>query len=282
VGKVTVSDLGAMKRRGERITMVTAYDYPMAQLVDRSGIDVILVGDSLGMVVLGYKNPLPVTVDDVVHHCRAVVRGAERPLIVADLPFMSYHASVEDAIRNSGRIIQEGGADTVKLEGGRDVTGKVRALVEVGIPVMGHIGLMPQRASAGGKFKAQGRDAEGAASIVADAIALEEAGAYAVVLEFVAAEVTGMITERLSIPTIGIGSGPDCDGQVLILHDILGVYEEGPPFAKRYADLRASILAALEGYRDEVSGGAFPSEEHTLHMDPKEREKLEALLKGRG
>jgi 3-methyl-2-oxobutanoate hydroxymethyltransferase len=274
VGKVAISDLGAMNQRGERITMVTAYDYPMAQLVDRSGIDVILVGDSLGMVVLGFKNPIPVTVDDIVHHCKAVARRAENPMIVADLPFMSYHVSEEDAIRNSGRLIKEGGADAVKLEGGRQVAGKVKAIVDTGIPVMGHIGLMPQRASVGGRFKAQGKDAESARGIVEDALALEAAGAFSIVLEFVAAEVAEIITEKLRIPTIGIGSGPSCDGQVLVLHDILGFYEKSPPFAKRYANLREEILRALQSFRGEVQKGVFPAEEHYVRMDLDESEKM--------
>lgn len=274
MGKVAISDLGAMNQRGERITMVTAYDYPMAQLVDRSGIDVILVGDSLGMVVLGFKNPIPVTVDDIVHHCKAVARRAENPMIVADLPFMSYHVSEEDAIRNSGRLIKEGGADAVKLEGGRQVAGKVKAIVDTGIPVMGHIGLMPQRASVGGRFKAQGKDAESARGIVEDALALEAAGAFSIVLEFVAAEVAEIITEKLRIPTIGIGSGPSCDGQVLVLHDILGFYEKSPPFAKRYANLREEILRALQSFRGEVQKGVFPAEEHYVRMDLDESEKM--------
>jgi len=274
MAKVTVSGIQAMEERGEKIVMVTAYDYPSALIVDRAGIDMVLVGDSLGMVVLGYKSPIPVTVDEIVHHTKAVARGAERPLIVGDLPFMAYHASVEDAIRNAGRIIKEGGADAVKLEGGEEVAEKVEALVKAGIPVMAHIGLMPQRASISGGFKVQGAEAETAAGIIDDALALEAAGAFAVVLEFVTAETAELITKGLSIPTIGIGSGPRCDGQVLVLHDLLGVYERAPPFAKRYADLREAALGALRGYRDEVRRGAFPGDEHTVHMDPEEQEKL--------
>lgn len=277
MGKVTVTDLAAMKQKGEKITMVTAYDYPSALLVDKSGIDVILVGDSVGMVVLGYKNPLPVTVDDIIHHTKPVVRGAERPLIVGDLPFMAYHVSVEDAIRNAGRVIKEGGADAVKLEGGAEVFEKVRALVSVGIPVQAHIGLMPQRASVSGRFKVQGTDAESAAQIIEDAIVLEKAGVFSIVLEFVASEVAQVITERLTIPTIGIGSGPHCDGQVLVLHDILGAYEEAPPFAKRYANIHEAMFTALKSYGDDVRGEIFPGEEHTVHMDPEEARKLAAL-----
>jgi len=274
MAKVTVPDLRSMKQRGEKITMITSYDYPTSLLIDRAGIDVILVGDSVGMVVLGYRNPIPVTIEDIVHHCRAVTRGAENPLVVADLPFMSYHVSVEDAIRSSGRMIKEGGADTVKLEGGREVANKVRGIVDVGIPVMGHIGLMPQRASVGGKFRAQGRDAESARAIVEDALALEDAGAFAIVLEFVATEVASVVTERLGIPTIGIGSGLGCDGQVLVVHDVLGVYEQSPPFARRYADLRGETLRALESFRKDVQIQAFPAEEHIAHMDREEYAKF--------
>jgi 3-methyl-2-oxobutanoate hydroxymethyltransferase len=278
VAKVKVSDVLAMKGRGERITMVTAYDYPSALQADKSGIDMILVGDSLGMVVLGYENPIPVTVDDIIHHTRPVARGAKRPLIVGDMPFMSYHVSVEDAIRNAGRIIKEGGADTVKLEGGREVAPKVRALVDEGIPVQAHIGLMPQRASVTGRFNVQGTTAEAGMEIVRDAEALEEAGAFSVVLEFVTAEVAEMITGRLSIPTIGIGSGPSCDGQVLVLHDLLGVYKKAPPFAKRYADLRTIILEALSSYCEEVRSGKYPDPEHTVNMEERELSRLKDSL----
>jgi 3-methyl-2-oxobutanoate hydroxymethyltransferase len=270
-----------MKGR-RRIVMVTAYDYPSALLADRAGVDAVLVGDSLGMVVLGYRSTIPVTLDEMVHHTRAVARGVERALVVGDLPFMSYHASTEDAIRSAGRLIQEGGADAVKLEGGVEMAERVRSLVEVGIPVMGHIGLMPQRASISGRFTAQGRDADSALGIIRDAVALEEAGAFAIVLEFVAAEVAEAVTERLSIPTIGVGSGPRCDGQVLVLHDILGVYEESPPFAKRYADLHGTVLSALRAYVEEIVGGLFPGEEHTVHMDPGEKERLRRLLRRGG
>ena len=262
--------------------MVTAYDYPSALLADGAGVDAILVGDSLGMVVLGYRSTIPVTLDEMVHHTGAVARGVGRALVVGDLPFMSYHASTEDAIRSAGRLIQEGGADAVKLEGGAEMAGRIKSLVEVGIPVMGHIGLMPQRASISGGFTAQGRDADSAAGIIRDAEALEEAGVFAIVLEFVAAEVAEAITERLSIPTIGVGSGPHCDGQVLVLHDILGVYERSPPFAKRYAELHEVIHSALRGYVEEVRGGVFPGEEQTVHMDPGERERLKRLLRRGG
>jgi 3-methyl-2-oxobutanoate hydroxymethyltransferase len=274
LAKVKVSDLLAMKSRDKRITMVTAYDYPSALLAGKSGIDMILVGDSLGMVVLGYENTIPVTVEDIIHHTRPVVRGAKRPLIVGDMPFMSYHVSIEDAIRNAGRIIKEGGADAVKMEGGKEVAAKVRALVDVGIPVQAHIGLLPQRASVIGRFNVQGTTAKTGLDIIRDAEALEKAGAFSVVLEFMTAEVAEMITKRLSIPTIGIGSGPHCDGQVLVLHDILGVYIKAPLFAKRFADLHTVILDALSCYGEEVRSNKYPNSEHTVNMEPEELRKL--------
>jgi len=278
MAKITVADILSMKERGEKITQVTAYDYPSARMVDEAGIEMILVGDSVGMVVLGYENPIPVTVDDIVHHTRPVARGAKGPLIVGDLPFMAYHASVEDAIRNSGRIIKEGGADAVKLEGGTEVAGKVRAIVDAGIAVQGHIGLMPQRATVLGGISVQGATAEAGIGILEDALALEEAGVFSIVLEFVTAEVAAAITERLSIPTIGIGSGPRCDGQVLVLHDLLGVYDKNPPFAKKYVDLRSIILGALREYDGDVKEGVFPGEVQTFQMDADEKRKLEERL----
>ena len=272
--KITVSKLWKMKERGEKITMTTAYDYPTALLVDKAGLDMVLVGDSVGMVVLGYKNTVPVTVDDIIHHTKAVVRGAENPLIVADMPFMSYHISLEETKRNAARLIQEGGADAVKLEGGKEVAPVVKALVEAGIPVQAHIGLMPQRASVGGAFKVQAKDAETAKLILEDALALEEAGAFSVVIEFVTAEAAKLITENLKMPTIGIGAGPYCDGQVLLSHDLLRVYENPPPFAKLYADLNTTITDAFTAYRDDVRASRYPAEEHTVHMDEKEAKKL--------
>jgi 3-methyl-2-oxobutanoate hydroxymethyltransferase len=272
--KLTVHRLRKMKEGGEKITMVTAYDYPSALLADKAGIDVLLVGDSLGMVVLGYPNPVQVTVEDIVHHTRPVARAARRALVVADMPFMSYHVSREQAIGNAARLIQEGGADAVKLEGGKGVAPTVKEIVEVGIPVQAHIGLMPQRASVGGAFKVQGKTAETAQAILEDALALEEAGAFSVVLEFVTAEAAQLITELLEMPTIGIGSGPGCDGQVLILHDLLGVYEQAPPFAKPYADLNKVVTDAFTRYRDDVRTAAYPGEEHTVHMDRGEAKKL--------
>jgi len=272
--KVTVSKLWKMKAAGEKIAMVTAYDYPTAMLVERAGLEMILVGDSVGMVVLGYENPVPVTVDDIVYHTKAVVRGAKAPLVVADMPFMSYHVSREQAVTNAARLIQEGGADAVKLEGGKEVAPTVKALVEVGIPVQAHIGLMPQRASVGGSFKVQGTDADTAAAIVEDAVALGDAGAFSVVLEFVTAEAAEVITQSVEMPTIGIGSGPMCDGQVLVLHDLLGVYDEAPPFAHPYADLNGVITNALAEYREDVRSAKYPGEKYTVHMEKDEAEKL--------
>lgn len=272
--KLTVPRLRKMKAVGEKITMVTAYDYPSALLADRAGIDMLLVGDSLGMVVLGYPNPVQVTVDDIVHHTRPVARAAKRALVVADMPFMSYHLGREQAVGNAARLIQEGGADAVKLEGGKAVAATVKEIVDVGIPVQAHIGLMPQRASVGGAFKVQGKTAEAARAILEDALALEEAGAFSVVMEFVTTEAAQLITELLEMPTIGIGSGPGCDGQVLILYDLLGVYEEAPPFAKPYADLNRVVTEALTRYRDDVRSMVYPGEEHTVHMDSGEAKKL--------
>lgn len=274
MAKLTVSKLLKMKERGEKITMITAYDYPTALLADKAGIDMILVGDSVGMVMLGYENPVPVTVDDIIHHTRPVVRGAKNPFVVADMPFMSYHISPEETKRNAARLIQEGGADAIKLEGGKEVAPMVKVLVDVGIPVQAHIGLMPQRASVGGAFKVQAKDALTAEAILEDALALEKAGAFSVVIEFVTAEAARLITGKLKMPTIGIGAGPYCDGQVLLSTDLLGVYESQPPFVKLYANLNKTILEAFTAYRDDVRGAKYPAEGHTVHMDEKEAKKL--------
>ena len=274
MAKITVSKLMKMKERGEKITMVTAYDYPTALLVDKAGIDIILVGDSVGMAMLGYKTTVPVTVDNIVHHTQAVVRGAKNPLVVADMPFMSYHISPEETKRNAARLIQEGGADAVKMEGGKDVAPMVKALVDVGIPVQAHIGLMPQRASVGGAFKVQGKDVLTAKVILDDALALEKAGAFSVVIEFVTVEATKYITEKLKMPTIGIGAGLYCDGQILLSTDLLGVYESQPPFVKLYSNLNKTMLEAFSTYRTEVQGSKYPAEEHVVHMAREESKKL--------
>ncbi len=269
--KVTIRTLQAKKRKGQPITMMTAYDYPTAKWVDEAGIDVILVGDSLGMVVLGYPNTLPVTMEVMLHHCKAVARGAQRALLVGDMPFMSYQVSVEEAVRNAGRFLQEAGMDAVKLEGGREQVNTVRALVDAGIPVMGHLGLTPQKIHQLGGFRVQGRTAVAAKRLVEDALALEKAGVFALVLEMVPAQVAKYISERLQVPTIGIGAGPHCDGQVLVFHDTVGMFEEFQPrFVKRYAEVGSVIREALKRYREDVESHRFPGEEHSTFMDEEE------------
>ncbi len=265
--RVRTTKLREMKQAGERIVCVTAYDYPAARLVDQAGIPVALVGDSLGNVVLGHDSTLPVTLDDMVRHTQAVVRGAERALVVADLPFMTYGVSIESSMRNAARLLQEGGAQAVKLEGGQAVAETVRRLTESGIPVMGHIGLTPQSVHQLGGYRVQGKTASGAQRLLDDALAIEEAGAFAVVIEAAPGGLARLITRRLAVPTIGIGAGPDCDGQVQVLHDILGFGSTLPRHAKRYADLNSVVLDALQQYAAEVARGAFPSAEHTTAID---------------
>ena len=265
--RVRTSKLLDMKQAGEPIVCVTAYDYTMARLVDQAGIPVVLVGDSLGNVVLGYDSTLPVTLDDVIHHTRAVVRGAKDALIVADIPFMTYNVSVEDALRNAGRLLQEGGAQAVKLEGGASVAETVRRLIENGIPVMGHIGLTPQSVHQLGGYRVQGRTAGQAKRLLDDALAIEQAGAFAIVLETVPGNVAEAVTERLAVPTIGIGAGPGCDGQIQVVHDVLGMGTRQPRHARRYAELNEVILDALRTYKDEVTVRSFPTDEHTTEAD---------------
>ncbi len=277
--KVTVRTLRAKKRHKEPITMLTAYDYPSAVAVDAAGIEVILVGDSLGMVVLGYETTLPVTMEDMLHHARAVARGAKYALLVGDMPFMSYQVSVEEAVRNAGRFLQEAGMDAVKLEGGRERAETIRAIVDAGIPVMGHIGLTPQSVHQLGGFRAQGKTAQAAKRLVEDALILQDAGCFALVLESVPTQLAGLITEKLDIPTIGIGAGPHCDGQVLVFHDLLGFFDRFTPrFVKQYAQLHAVIHEALSAYRDDVLKGRFPAPEHSLEMKAEEWEKLQEML----
>jgi 3-methyl-2-oxobutanoate hydroxymethyltransferase len=261
---VRVPDLKAMKRRGEKIVMLTAYDASMARLLDRAGVDVLLVGDSLGMVIMGCENTLPVTLEAMLHHVRAVRRGARRALVVADMPFMSYQVSVAEAVRNAGRLIQEGGASAVKLEGGRPVLDVVRRLTEIGIPVMGHLGLVPQSVHQLGGFRPRARDEREAERLVEEARELEQAGAFALVLESIPAEVARSVTQALSIPTIGIGAGPHCDGQVLVSYDIFGLYEGPvPPFVKQYARLGELMVEAARAYAEDVRQGRFPPQETT-------------------
>lgn len=264
--KVTIHALREMKARGERISMLTAYDATFARLFDEAGVDALLVGDSLGMVVQGHDSTLPVTMDDVVYHCRAVKRGTRRAHVVADLPFMSYQASIDEAVKNAGRLVSEGGAEAVKLEGGAEFADVVRRITRAGIPVMGHIGLTPQSVHTMGGYKVQGRDGETARQLLADALALERAGAYALVMEGIPKELSGQITRRLSIPTIGIGAGVECDGQVLVSYDLLGLNPSfKPKFVKHYADGHSVVSNSVRGFVDEVRSGAFPDEAHSFH-----------------
>ena len=275
--KVSVLTFRAKKEHGEPITMLTAYDYPTARAVDNAGIDSILVGDSLGMVVLGYENTLPVTMEDMLHHCRAVSRGATRALLIGDMPFMSYQASEEEAVRNAGRFLQVGGMDAVKLEGGRERLGAVNGIIGAGIPVLGHLGLTPQSVHQLGGFKAQGKTAAAAIDLLEDALALEDAGCFGLVLESVPDRVASYISKRLQIPTIGIGAGADCDGQVLVIHDLIGLYDSfTPKFVKQYAELHQDIQKALTGFRDEVQEKKFPTHEHIFSISDQE---WEAFLK---
>ncbi len=266
--RVTINRIKGMKSKGEKITMVTAYDYSTAKIVDQVGIPLILVGDSLGMVILGYETTIPVTMDDMLHHTKAVVRGTKRAMVIGDMPFMTYQISIEDALRNAARFIQEGGAQAVKLEGGVTVAEKLRRLVECGIPVMGHIGLTPQSVHQLGGFRVQGKTSEAATSLLEDATALEEAGAFGIVLETVPAALAALITQRVSIPTIGIGAGVGCDGQVQVINDILGSFTDFvPKHAKQYARLSDIIQSALAEYYDEVRAGRFPTDQHSFSMD---------------
>jgi 3-methyl-2-oxobutanoate hydroxymethyltransferase len=270
-GKLPLPELLEMKRRGEKIVMVTAYDAPGGRLVDAAGVDLVLVGDSAAMVVLGHDSTVPATMDEMIVLTRATTRGATRPLVIADMPFGSFQVSDEAAMGNAIRFLKEAGADAVKVEGGGATISRVRALVGAGIPVMGHIGLTPQSATMLGGFKAQGRTAEKARRLFEEALELEAAGVFALVLEAVPAPVAARITATLEIPTIGIGAGADCDGQVLVYHDLLGLFEgQAPRFVKRYADVAAQIRDALEAYVADVRSGAFPEERHTYSMPEEE------------
>jgi 3-methyl-2-oxobutanoate hydroxymethyltransferase len=261
----TVRDIGQMKQQRDKISVLTAYDYPFARLISEAGIDMILVGDSVGSVFSGYDNTLPVTMDEMIYHTRAVVRGAGQTLVVADMPFMSYQTDLRDARHNAGRLIKEGGAQAVKLEGGENMAETIRTIVDIDIPVIGHVGLTPQSIHRMGGFRVQGRQDEQARRILADARAVEEAGAFALVLEGIPRSLGRQITEALSIPTIGIGAGVDCDGQVLVIHDILGLCDKySPKFIKRYADVSTTISAGIEDYIREVKSGAFPTEAHSF------------------
>jgi 3-methyl-2-oxobutanoate hydroxymethyltransferase len=276
-GKLPLPELGEMKRRGDKIVMVTAYDAPSGRLADVAGVDLILVGDSSGMVVHGRESTVPVTLDEIVFMTQWVTRGAKRPIVIADMPFGSYEESDEQAIRNAVRLVKEGGADAVKLERGGTSVARARAIVGAGIPVMGHVGLTPQTATVLGGFKAQGRTAEQARQLVEDALGLEAAGCFSIVFEAVPPAVAQAATRALTVPTIGIGAGKDTDGQVLVWHDMLGFYEgRAPRFVKRYAELGDAIVEALEQYAEEVRSGAFPEDRHTYGMPEEEQAAFEA------
>jgi len=265
MAKASILELKEKKRLGKKFAVLTACDCPTAKILDEAGYELILVGDSLAMVCLGYRDTLPVTMDEMIHHTAAVSRGVQRALVIGDMPFMSYQISGEDAVRNAGRMIKEGGADCVKLEGGKNVLDKVDAVVRAGIPVMGHIGLTPQSATQLGGFKVQGAEAEAARALMEDAKALEAAGAFAVIIECVPSNLGAKITEALKIPTIGIGAGPHCDGQVLVFHDIVGLFDRfKPKFAKRYANVHADIKKAVEEFKNEVEAGEFPDKDHSF------------------
>lgn len=276
--RVTVPTI--LEAKGKRkVTMVTAYDYAMAHWVDQSGIDMVLIGDSLGMVMLGYEDTLPVTMEEMLHHTRAVVRGARRALVIVDMPFLSYQASVEQAVINAGRFLKEAGAQAVKLEGGVSMVPQIRAIVEAGIPVQGHLGLTPQSIAQFGGFKVQGKNADTAKKLIEDAKAIAEAGCFSIVLELIPAPIAKIITETISIPTIGIGAGPHCDGQVLVIHDMVGLYDRFlPKFVKQYDQLGEKLLKALEMYKKDVENGTFPGPEHSFSMKPEEIQRLEQEL----
>jgi len=282
-GKITVPDIlnrkshpGTIPTEGNRkITCLTAYDYPTARLLDDVGVDILLVGDSLGMVVLGYENTLPVTVDEMVHHVRAVRRGAHRALVVADMPYGSFHVSLDESVANAVRFVKEGGAEAVKIEGGEKRLELISRLVEAEIPVMGHVGLTPQSINALGGFKVQGKTFEAAQQLIRDARAVEAAGAFSIVLESVPRELAVQITEQLRIPTIGIGAGPECDGQVLVFHDLVGLTFGGvPKFARQYANLAETISQAVSEYCEDVRNGRFPSDAESYHLPAEMREQL--------
>jgi len=266
--RVTVNQIKEMKQKGEKITMLTAYDYSTAKIIDEVGIPLILVGDSLGMVVLGYESTIPVTIEEMLHHTKTVVRGTKQAMVIGDMPFMTYHINTDDALRNAARFIQEGGAQAIKLEGGITVAEKVKRIVECGIPVMGHIGLTPQSIHQLGGFKVQGKTPEAATRLLKDAQALEEAGAFAIVLETIPALLATLITQKIGIPTIGIGAGIGCDGQVQIINDILGSFTDFvPKHAKQYAKLADIMSSAIAEYYKEVKAGNFPTDKQSFSMD---------------
>ena len=278
-GKLPLTELAELKRRGQRLAMVTAYDFPSGRIADEAGVELVLVGDSAAMVVLGHESTVPASMEELLMLCAAVVRGAKRPLVIADMPFGSFQVSDDAAVENAVRFVKEAGADAVKLEGAGPMLSRVQAIVGAGVPVMGHVGLTPQSATMLGGFKAQGRTATKAERLYEDALALEAAGCFAVVLEAVPAPVAARVTAALQVPTIGIGAGADCDGQVLVWHDLLGLYEgKSPRFVKRYADLAGEAKRALEAYVDDVRERRFPEEQHTYAIPEEELEEFEAWL----
>ena len=273
--KITIPDILKKKGEGRKITLLTAYDYPSGRLIDEAGVDIILIGDSLAMTVLGYESTVPITMDEMVHHAKAAKRGVKYALMVGDMPFMTYNIGDKETVRNAGRFIKEGGCGAVKIEGGIEMTGVVKTLVKAGIPVLGHIGLTPQTAVQLGGFKVQGKDAKGAQRLLDSALALEKAGCFAIILECVPDKLAKLITERLAIPTIGIGAGPYCDGQALVTNDMIGLFDRFTPrFVKKYADLWPLLLNAFRRYRDEVEGGKFPTEEHSFTMNASELKNI--------
>lgn len=277
--KVSVLDIKQAKQEGRKLVMITAYDYPFGLMADEAGVDIVLVGDSLGMVVMGLDGTVAVTIDDMIHHIKAVMRGCKQALVVGDMPFMSYNTSIRDAIINAGRLVKEGGCEVVKLEGGVDFAPTVAAIVKAGIPVQGHIGLTPQTASALGGFKMQGRDARAAKQIIDDAKALEQAGVFSIILEAVPAPLGKLVAETVAVPVIGIGAGPDVDGQVLVTHDMVGLFDKFvPKFVKQYARIRSTILEALSDYKQEVQNGAFPAAEHSFGMPEEALAQLKNMM----
>lgn len=280
--KITTATIREMKERNEPITVLTAYNYPTARMVDEAGIDSILVGDSVANVILGYENTLPVTMDEMLHHTRAVARAAKRALVIGDMPFLSYQASTSDAVRNAGRFLKNAGASAVKVEGGRGVIDRIEAIIGAGTPVMGHLGLTPQWIHQFGGFKVQGKTRKAARVIIEDAKKLEEVGVFSIVLESVPSELAKIVTEEVSVPTIGIGAGPYCDGQVLVLHDLLGLSGMSPKFVKKYADLTPIVQEALSSFREEVKSREFPTEEHSFKMDEEEIKSLKEYLSKSG
>lgn len=273
--KVMIGDLAAKKRDGNKITMLTAYDYPMARIADDAGVDIILVGDSVGMVVLGYDSTVPVTMDEMIHHSKAVRRGTKYAFLIGDMPFMSYQVSDEEAVRNAGRFMKEAGCDAVKLEGGDESISAAKAIIKSGIPVLGHLGLTPQTVSKLGGYRVQGKDHQAAERLIEQSVSLEKAGCFGIVLECVPGEVSKMISQRLKIPIISCGSGAGCDGQVMVTYDMIGIFDRFvPKFVKKYADLRPIILKAFKSYIEEVGSGIFPGAEHTFTIKDDELKKL--------